>query len=150
MKPFRFRLDRLLTLRENEVTAAQFVLARAMAQEETSERALVAATALRRQRLREMAALEQSGTTGAELAHSRRYIEALGQAQAVAESLLAAARAEVDRCRAELIARQQDSRTLDKLKAARREAYRAEGEGAHQREVDDLAAGRLRGAGPQP
>lgn len=142
MKRFRFRLDRVLQLRENtEDEAARLVAAArsdaeaAAAEASAAEKALLHAVA----QASEMAQLTTAGVLGAmrySLESARTRTRLAADARLAAEQRLEQALAVWQAARA-------DRQALDKLKTQRHDAWTAEANRAEQAEIDDVA---LRGA----
>ncbi len=139
MAPFRFRLDRVLKLRHQEVDAARRVLGAALAVQEEAARALAAVTGQIEVRMAVAAAQEARGMTAAEFATSRRHITFLQRQAERAEQELAAAQAETARCRQVLVETRSREKVLDKLRERRLAQHGEETARVHQGFLDELA-----------
>jgi flagellar FliJ protein len=138
---FRFRLQRLLALREE----AEQAEARALAGREAEAAAARAARDALAERHAEADAQARVAATGARVGHLRQFgvvvdalearVDVAGEAVAGAEQAVAAARQRLEE-------RARDRQVLDRLKARHAEAWRAE-EARRDRELmDEIALGR--------
>ncbi|BDG59353.1 flagellar export protein FliJ [Caldinitratiruptor microaerophilus] len=143
MARFRFRLQRVLDLREQVVGVRRLALAAALAREREAREHLDALEGEMSRRLQDLAAREREGATVAELAPLRRYLERLGQEREQARTLLEAARAEVARRRDELVRARQEARVLERLRERRLQQHRQDELRSEQALADDLVQSRL-------
>lgn len=143
MARFRFRLQRVLDLREQVVEARRVALAAALAREREVRQHLDALEGEMGRRLQALAVREREGVTVAELAPIRRYLEWLGQEREQAQTLLEAARAEVARRREELFRARQEARVLERLRERRLEQHRQDELRSELAQADDLVQSRF-------
>ncbi|MCG0237971.1 MAG: flagellar export protein FliJ [Firmicutes bacterium] len=139
MKRFRFRLQRLLDLREQEVDAARRELAAARQAVATAEAGLRTVEGLVRRRLDDAARQEALGSPALDFVLRRLQIAGLLRTLAEARAGLEAARQVEAERRQELVAALGRARTLERLRDRRREEWRAEAARAEQAELDELA-----------
>ncbi|MFO7171559.1 MAG: flagellar export protein FliJ [Bacillota bacterium] len=139
MKRFRFRLQRLLDLREQEVDAARRQLAAARQAVAAAEAGLRTVESLVRRRLDDAARQEALGSPALDFVLRRLQIAGLLRTLAEARAGLEAARQVEAGRRQELVAALGRARTLERLRDRRREEWRAEAARAEQAELDELA-----------
>lgn len=139
MKAFRFRLQAVLTLREQAEQAAQQHLARALTVvEQAARRVREAETAiagcedLRRQRL-------AAGARAAELEQYRRYGSLLEERRTLLARELGEAQRKAEAARHQLMEATQRREALDRLRARQRQAQEYAAGREEQKALDDLA-----------
>lgn len=133
MRRFRFRLEPLLRLRAQIERSKKRELATAMAEVNTIDQRLAAAT----QGLRDCA--DQAGSMGAVGKLARALETGLRRHQWRLSTDLAKAQQKADAVRTEYVAKVRDVRTLQKLKDSKRDAWRVAAAKAEQAELDELA-----------
>lgn len=137
---FRFRLDKLLHLREQEVEAARRELARAIARAQAARHGWEALRAHRIHRQQMAAAAERTGLSAEAFAAWRHHLAALLRSEEAAAAELAAAESAVAAARSRVIAKRQAAMVLEQLKERRRQQWREEQDRAEQAELDEMAA----------
>lgn len=139
MKPFRFRLEKLLHIRQQQSKMAQNALAvamsrtrKAMASLERSRAERIASeTALLDRRLRRMTALEWQVTA--------QMHDVMVEREKAADAALRASMAEETRRRAELAEAERREKTLDRLKDQKAAEHRHLMEAWDQAQIDEMA-----------
>jgi len=139
MKRFRFRLQRLLEIREHEKRLAQnnWVVARLAAQAAAEE--LKAASARRAASAERLLARRQGRMTVQEWRHWSEMHEALVAQERLAAERLAAALREEERRRQELTEAERREKALERLRDRRAEEFRQAAEAAEQAAIDEMA-----------
>lgn len=140
VKRFRFSLQRLLDLRQQEVAAARRELAAALGAVTAAENGLRAVENLLRRRLKETLQAEQRGVPAREFALQRRGLVRIQESREQARAGLEAARQLAEERRQQLMAALTRQRVLEKLRERRLEQWRTEVARAEQIELDELAA----------
>ncbi len=142
---FRFRLDRVLSLREHEEDEAREGFAVQMRRTNEAEGRVVAAAdhiakagETQRNRL-------QAACTGADLHALQAFRERTELQRLAAVRELARVRVELDRARADLTVAHQNRRALSTLRERKLDAHRAE-QARHEAALLDDIAGRRTGA----
>lgn len=142
MRPFRFRLQRVLDLSGRVVKARVIELAVAVAREREASQRLTEARELRRRRMDDLAARRERGMAPWEWAFFAGYLARLRvQEERLAEEL-ARRRAETEVCRTELLERRREQKALGVLRNRAWEEYQAESEREERKLLDDLALAR--------
>lgn len=147
MKPFRFRLERLLNIRQQQSKLAQNALAQARMRSRQANAFLDAATAdrmaseetLLKRRARRMTALE--------FTFAAQMHEAIFQREQQAHQTLEAALAEEAHRREELMEAERREKTLDRLRERQAEVHRSAVEAWEQAEIDEMAQNVFREGG---
>jgi flagellar export protein FliJ len=149
MKPFPFRLDRLLRLRTQSERAQAGVLAQASRQQEQQRAAFDAASARLEQASQQLAprpgAVHPAGTLhhlGLTVAVVSEAVQRAAVALREADAQLASARASFQQAR-------QDRRTVERLRELQEAAWQTAAARSEQREHDDAAAARHARRGPR-
>lgn len=140
MKRFRFRLERLLALREQAERIEAAALGGAMRDEERERERLARATESELRAAEQAAAIGESGTqTAGERAHldlmrdvAARAVDAAGEGVTAASSRTAAAREAFG-------AKRKDRRTVERLKDQREAAWHEELGREERKTMDDVA-----------
>ncbi len=142
MRPFRFRLQRVLDVSGRVVKARTADLAAAMAREREAARRLAGAQELRRRRLTDLAARQSQGMAPWEWAVYARYLAGLKAEEARLAGELSRRRTETEARREELLERRREQKALEVLRSRAWKVYQAETEREERKILDDLAAGR--------
>lgn len=137
---FRFRLQKLLHLREQEVEAARRRLADCLARLQAARHGWDALREHRRHRQELAAAGERSGMDAATFAAWRLHLAQLLRAEEAAAAEVGAAEAAVAEARQELVARRRAALVLERLRDRRREQWQLELARRSQGEADELAS----------
>ena len=145
MTPFRFRLQRLLELREikEQQTAVRLSRARESAAEKREVHDELAAA---RDRGRDR--LVESAASAGELQSLRILLERLDEHVEAAASEVVKADAVVDGVQVDLRAALQARRILDRLRERRKEEWQAEGVAVDRAQLDDIALTRYHNRAP--
>lgn len=137
MASFRFRLERVLRVREQLRRQAEDALAAARDAVARIDDAIAAACAAQEEARAAEAAERQY--TGADLLHWRAYGEAARAREQTLRGDRAAALAVVEARRAELLARRSDERGLERLRERARERHDAGEANTERTLLDELA-----------
>ena len=137
MKAFRFRLESVLTLREQAEQAAQQNCARAYAAAEaaaaevrSAERAIEAAEQAQRAQL-------AGGSRAGELEHLRAYTVLLQECKRELECALAKARRQAEAAWQQLLVATQQRESLERVRSRQHRAHAYETARAEQRTLDE-------------
>jgi flagellar protein FliJ len=148
MSAFRFRLQRVLELRERVEQTAAARLAAARDEADAAGRALESLHALRAAGVGEIAAAHGARTAG-QMQNLTFLIDRLDGRLEAARGASAAADAAVREREGEFTAAFQERRVLDRLRERREEEWRAETGGEDRRRMDEIALSRfVRKPGP--
>lgn len=139
MKPFRFRLEKLLNIRQQQTKLAQNNLAQAQMRTRQTEALLAAAQAERLASEEALLAKRQRRMTALQWQLSTQLHEALIEREREAEAALAAARQHEEAKRAELAEAERKQKTLERLKERQFEEYRYAMEAWEQAQIDEMA-----------
>lgn len=134
MRRFRFRLERLLALRHQQVTAVQRRLAADLAQQAAAEQRL---DGLRLEHARQLQRLPAI-VGAADLAQARGWLSELGRQLQVGQADLVAAQTQVARRRQELAAARQRERVLELLRDRRHAEHQQQLQREEQAELDEI------------
>lgn len=139
MKRFRFRLQRLLEIREHETKLAQnnWIAARQAAQVAAEQ--LRVASAQRAASAERLLARRQGRMSVHEWRQSTELHEALVAQEWLAAERLAAALREEERRRQEMTEAERREKVLRRLRERRAEEYRRAAEAAEQAAIDEMA-----------
>jgi flagellar protein FliJ len=143
MKPFRFRLERVLELRVRAEEQATEELAAQMAERERWAAKLREAT----RRLEDARTSQPSGGDATAFMAHQSYVERAEREQEAAELDLSRQDAEVDARRVALQHAARERQVLEKLKEKQEAAYRLEADRREGAELDELALSRHRRGG---
>ncbi len=143
MKPFRLKLQALLTLRQREEQTsldkyAQTLLAR--------ERALQNLSSVEKQLSETWTLLRSAlaaGSSASALAHAQTYCRALNQLKDRCQTALALAQRAVNQALQEMITARKNRETVDKYHKNQRRLYDREFQREEQKLLDDLSTRRL-------
>jgi len=140
MKKFRFRLDRLLALREQAERIEAAALGGAMRDEERERERLARATEDEMRAAEQAAATGASGTqTAGDRAHLDLIRDAAARAADFAGESVAAARSRTAAAREAFGAKRKDRRTVERLKDQRQAAWHEELGRDERKTMDDVA-----------
>jgi len=139
MKRFRFRLQRLLEIRQQETKMALNNFAQARIATQTAARRLEAASARRAESAERLLARRQSRMTVLEWRQSAELHEALVAAEWLAAERLAAARQEEERRRWELTEAERREKVLERLRDRRAAEFERAMLAAEQAAIDEMA-----------
>ncbi|MEW8976794.1 MAG: flagellar export protein FliJ [Symbiobacterium sp.] len=139
MKRFRFRLERLLEIRQQETKLARQNLARARAAAQVAAHHLQVASNRRAASAERLLARRQRRMTVNEWVQLAEMHEALVAQERLAAERLAAALQEEDRRRRELTEAERRQKVLERLRERKAEEFRQAVEAAEQAAMDEMA-----------
>lgn len=139
MRPFRFRLEKLLTIRHHETRRAQNALAIARLKRRQAAAYLEQVRAERKASAAALMARRQRRMTALEWRRTAEEHEVLVRKERVAEAILREAQAEEERRRRELTEAERREKSLELLKERRLEEYRLEFLAWEQAQTDEVA-----------
>lgn len=139
MKPFRFRLEKLLNIRQQQSKMAQNALAVARVRTRQAYAHLESARADRINSEAALLAKRQRRMTMLEWQVSAQMHEALVEQEKAAEATLQGAHADESRRREELAEAERREKTLDRLKERQAEEHRYAMEAWEQSQIDEMA-----------
>lgn len=139
MKPFRFRLEKLLNIRQQQSKMAQNALAVARMRRRQAEAHLAAITAERVASEEALMARRRRRMTMMEWQVSTEMHEAMVEREREAERALESAQAEEARRLLELAEAERREKTLDRLKERQAEEHRLAMEVIEQNQIDEMA-----------
>lgn len=139
MKPFRFRLEKLLTIREKETQRAQNALAIARLRRRQAATYLEQVRAERKASAAALLRRRQGRMTALEWRRTAELHEGLVEKERAAEAILREALAEEERRRQELTEAERREKSLERLKERRAEEYRLELAAWEQAQTDEVA-----------
>ena len=142
MRPFRFRLQRVLDLSGRVVKARAIELGTAVALEREAAQRLSAAQGLRERRLRDLTVRQQQGIAPWEWAAFVGYLAGLKDEEARLADDLAIRCEQTDACRARLLEQRREQKALEALRRRALETYKVEEEQEERKLLDDLASSR--------
>jgi flagellar FliJ protein len=139
MKPFRFRLEKLLNIRQQQSKMAQNALAVAKFRTRQATVYLEAAKADRIASEQALLSRRQRRMNVLEWQLTAQLHEAMVEREKAAEAALQAALAEEARRREELAEAERKEKILDRLKERQAEAHRYAMEALEQAQIDEMA-----------
>jgi flagellar export protein FliJ len=139
MQPFRFRLEKLLNIRQQESKMAQNALALAIMRTRQAQAYLETARGERMASEQALLARRRRRMTLLEWQMSAQVHEAMVEREQAAEAALEAALAEEARRRKELEEAERRVKILDRLKDRRAEEYRYAMAAWEQSQIDEMA-----------
>lgn len=147
MKPFRFRLQRLLDLRQKETKMAQNALGQAQAAARQAADWLAVAVANRTESGERLLTRRQKRMTALEWRHSAELHQALIDQEKLAAQRMNEALALEAQRRAELAEAERREKVLDRLRERRADEYRLAAEAYEQAEIDEMGQNMYREGG---
>jgi len=139
VKPFRFRLEKFLTIRQQETRRALNALAIARLRRRQAATYLEQVRAERRASAAALLRQRQSRMTALEWRRTAEIYDGLVQKERAAEAILKEALAEEERRRRDLTEAERREKTLERLKERREEEYRLELAAWEQKQTDEVA-----------
>lgn len=147
MKPFRFRLEKLLNIRQQQSKLAKNALAQARIRSRQAATYLESARAERLASEQTLLKRRSRRMTALEWALADQVHDAVVQRERQAHQALEVARMEEERRRAELIDAERREKTLDRLKERRAEEHRYAMEAWEQAQIDEMGQNSFREGG---
>lgn len=136
---FRFRLQRVLELKEKQEKEVAIRLAHARAGEEEARAAMAALQSVREEGVQRAHEAQRSSPSIGELQNLRFLVEQLNEALEQAGQEVEGAASEVRRCMDEFTAAFKARKVLDRLRERDQENWRAEEIHADQQTMDEVA-----------
>lgn len=144
MKKFRFRLQRLLEIKEHVEKEKQKVLALATRKVYSQEEYLRRLNLERRENQEEQRQFLTGSLNSSQLLGYSRYFLKLKSKELAGIEVLKVYRTEQEKKRLELLEAAREKKTFEKLKERKRDAHFKEAERLLQKEQDELAAQMMR------
>lgn len=143
MRRFRFRLERVLSMRRLRAQMLQQRVAVARAALRAAEQQLIAATAAYRDASDSLCQQEAAGVTAGLLRHGRLHLGHLAETVAAGEGAVKAAQAALQTALHDLAKAQQAEKALERLRERRWLEYRREALKREQAQLDELTVTRV-------